>query len=234
CAPARWSWWAPTCARRRPPPTCCSACWHFARTRWPAASRSAWARPRGEPAPLLRQALGHLALLAHRRDPGALHLPPGPAAAVADRRLPALALAAGGRARAGARRAAELGEALGPPGADRHRVHDPDALSRRAAVPAAGLLGCHHAGLAEHVLPAAADRSHAAGHDRPLVPGDRASAAVAQRRLLPGLHVRRAQSRAAADRRAALPLAAHRRLAVGGAAHAGRVPGARLALDLRA
>ena len=153
CGPARSTWWAPTCARRRPAPTC-STCVAGLRDdevarRIADAARPAGVRsPAGRRARRLAPALGHLDRLARRR---LLTL------FVFRRGLPTSRWIVGYvlllwllfAVLAQARGALEASEA-------RHRLvvtateyTDPDALPRRAALPAAGVLGGHHADLAE-------------------------------------------------------------------------------------
>ena len=95
---------------------------------------------------------------------------------------------------------AGLRAARAPLGAHRHRVLDPDALPRRAALPAARLLGGHHADLAERAVLRPAGGAGAAGDVRPVVPGARASLSLGRQRLLPRLDVRRAEPGPAAGR----------------------------------
>ena len=118
------------------PPTCWSACGRCGEDAVARQMPSGSAR-RGEVARRLAAAVGDLDRLARRRRAHALRLPERSSPRRLDRRLPAPAVAAGGGAGPGARHAAGLRQARPPARADGDRVHRPDALPRRAAVPAA-------------------------------------------------------------------------------------------------
>src|SRR5438552_3624265 len=203
-----------------PPPSACASCRRGARTPWRAGSPSASGRRRPrrpEPGGRLAAPVGHLLRLPRRRAAHAVRLSPRPAARLLDRGLPAAAVAAGGDAGAGARYAGGIGEAHASPGADGHRVHDPDALPRRVAVPAARLLGGRHPVVAEPALRGSGgsrlDRRHdrLAGADRRRDPRRRSARARPRRlyrdlragRPAPGGRARVAPGRSRARRRAA-------------------------------
>src|SRR4029450_13592759 len=122
-----------------------------------------------------------------RRARGAAHpcrVPPGPTYRVVDRRLRAATVAAGGAARAGARHTRDLRAARPPPGADGDRVHDPDALPRRPALPPPAVLGFDPPRPPERHRARVAGRPRPAGDVRPVVSRRGLPATVARPRLL--------------------------------------------------